>query len=90
MSKAKKEVVKIAVLQRGWVYIGFFSQSGKMCKLEKAACIRWWGTSKGLGELVNGPTTNTVLDKAGVVEFNILTAVNLIEANGEKWAQHLV
>lgn len=87
--KKESKLVKIAVLQRGWVYIGKFSQSGDMCKLENAACIRRWGTSKGLGELVNGPTTNTVLDKAGTVDFHILTAVNLIEANAEKWLQHL-
>ena len=89
MVKSKKELTKIAVLQRGWVYVGKFSQDGEMCKLESAACIRRWGTSKGLGELVNGPTTSTILDKAGIVEFHILTAVNLIEVNGESWAKHL-
>lgn len=89
MKKGNNEVVKIAVLQRGWVYVGKFSQNGDMCKLEQSSCIRRWGTSKGLGELVNGPTTNTVLDKAGTVEFHILTAVNLIEGNGEAWAKHL-
>ncbi len=80
----------MAILQRGWVYVGNFSQAGEMCKLEKASCIRRWGTSKGLGELVSGPTTNTVLDKAGTVEFHILTAVNLIEVDGAAWAKHLV
>ena len=89
MKNEKKTIVKIAVLQRGWVYIGKYSRSGDMCTLENACCIRRWGTSKGLGELINGPTSNTVLDKAGTVEFHILTAVNLIEANGEKWNQHL-
>lgn len=84
-----KKVVKIAVLQRGWVYVGLFSQSGDMCKLESASCIRRWGTTKNLGELVNGPTSSTSLDKAGTVEFHILTAVNLIEANGEAWSKHL-
>jgi hypothetical protein len=87
--KSKTKSVKIAVLQRGWVYVGNFSKIGDMCKLEQAACVRRWGTSKGLGELVNGPTTNTVLDKAGTVEFHILTAVNLIEGNGEAWVKHL-
>ena len=89
MKNSNKEVAKIAVLQRGWVYVGKFSQSGEMCKLENASCIRRWGTSKGLGELVKGPTQNTVLDKAGTVEFHILTAVNLIEVDGEAWAKHL-
>ena len=90
MSKGKVgKVVKIAVLQRGWVYVGEFSKKGDMCTLEKASCVRRWGTSKGLGELVSGPTPNTVLDKAGTVEFHILTAVNLIEGDSEKWAKYL-
>ena len=89
LSKEGKSI-KIAVLQRGWVYIGEFSQIGDICKLEKAACIRRWGTSKGLGELVAGPTNNTVLDKAGTVEFHILTTVNLIEVNGDAWSKQLV
>ena len=81
--------VKIAVLQRGWVYVGFFSMDGDLCKLENAACIRRWGTTKGLGELVKGPTSSTVLDKAGTVQFHILTAVNLINADGEAWSKNL-
>lgn len=87
---AKKDV-RIVVLQRGWVYIGVFSKDAKNgeCVLEKASCIRRWGTSKGLGELVNGPTTSTVLDAAGTVRFHELTVVSMIDANGEAWSKHV-
>jgi hypothetical protein len=78
--------LKIVVLQRGWVLIGTFEQNGDKCKLHNAAVIRNWGTTKGLGELVDGPTVSTKLDKChGVVEFHELTIVLSISAREEKW-----
>jgi len=78
--------MKIVVLQRGWVYIGFFERSGNDCKLHNSSCIRIWGTTKGLQELVNGPTGSTKLDKCdGVVEFDWLTVVHTITVNKNKW-----
>lgn len=80
--------IKIVVLQRGWVYVGRFSRTGNDCKLENASCIRTWGTTKGLQELVNGATSKTVLDKCeGTVEFDYLTVVHTINCNKEKWNQ---
>ena len=78
--------IKIVVLQRGWVYVGRFERNGNDCKLHNASCIRVWGTTKGLQELVNGATTSTKLDKCeGVVEFDWLTVVHTITCNEEKW-----
>ena len=78
--------IKIVVLQRGWVYIGRFERNGNDCKLHNASCIRNWGTTKGLQELVNGPTVNTKLDKCdGVVEFDWLTVIHTIAVNPSKW-----
>lgn len=80
--------IKIVVLQRGWVYIGRFEKNGNDCKLHNASCIRVWGTTKGLQELVNGATSKTVLDKCeGVVEFDWLTVVHTITVNQSKWNQ---
>ena len=76
---------KIAVLQRGNVLVGHFTQDGDMCELTNAAVIRRWGTTKGLGELTNGPTDETVLDPCGRVTFHILTAVLLIDCVDEAW-----
>lgn len=82
--------IKIIVLQRGWVYVGKFSQDGFACKLEEASSIRLWGTSRGLGELaLNGPTSSTKLDKAGIVRFHELTAVNVIDVEDSKWTSKL-
>ena len=78
--------IKIVVLQRGWVYIGRFERNGNDCKLHNAYCIRTWGTTNGLQELVNGKTSKTVLDKCeGVVEFDWLTIVHTITTNSSKW-----
>lgn len=77
--------VRIVLLQRGWVYVGKYSQDGSQCKLENASCIRRWGTTKGLGELVNGPLDDTTLDKAGTVRFHELSVIATIDCNPEKW-----
>ena len=80
--------IKIVVLQRGWVYIGRFERNGNDCKLHNSYCIRVWGTTQGLAELVNGPTSSTKLDKCnGVVEFDWLTTVFTISVNKESWKQ---
>ena len=80
--------IKIVVLQRGWVYIGRFERNGNDCKLSNAYCIRTWGTTKGLQELVNGATSSTILDKCdGVVEFDWLTVVHTITVNSDSWKQ---
>ena len=78
---------KIIILQRGWIYVGRLERDGNECKLHQASNIRLWGTTKGLGELVNGPLTTTKLDKCnGVVEFNYLTVVCTLAVNPEKWS----
>ncbi len=78
--------IKIVILQRGWVYVGRFERTGNDCKLHNASCIRKWGTTKGLQELVNGVTKDTILDKCeGVVEFDWLTVVHTITVNQNKW-----
>lgn len=83
--------IKIVVLQRGWIVVGYFSKSGSDCKLEKANVIRSWGTTKGLGEIAqNGPTSNTKLDKCfGLVEFDTLTVVMSIACKESVWSGKL-
>lgn len=80
--------IKIVVLQRGWVYVGRLDRKGNDCKLYNASCIRTWGTTKGLAELVNGVTSLTKLDKCeGIVEFDWLTVIHTITVNPQKWNQ---
>lgn len=82
--------IKICVLQRGWVFIGRFAQDGQTCTLTDAHCIRYWGTTKGLGELAtNGPTTKTQLDKSPDVTFHELTAVLIMDVKDDVWTGKL-
>jgi len=77
---------KIVALQRGWVMIGRFSRDGSDCELSDASVIRTWGTSKGLGQLSDGPLRDTNLDPCnGVVKFDILTMVFSIDVNDDAW-----
>ena len=77
--------VKIVILQRGWVFIGRLERIGNDCKLHNASNIRVWGTTNGLGQLVEGPTKDTKLDYTGLVEFDYLTVVATITVNPNAW-----
>lgn len=82
--------IKIVILQRGWVMVGYFERNGNDCKLSKASVIRKWGTTKGLGEIAKGPLKDTILDKCyGVVEFDYLTVVAMIAVEESSWANKL-
>lgn len=86
----QKEGIVIAILQRGWIFVGRMTKTGSECTLTDAFNIRRWGTSKGLGELAKeGPLSETKLDKVGTVTFHELTTVALIECDQDVWAKAL-
>lgn len=81
---------RIVILQRGWVVVGRFSQEGEHCRLDPAAIIRRWGTTKGLGEIAaGGPTSKTILDKCPPLTFHELTSIAMMDCEEEKWVAHL-
>lgn len=83
--------IKIVILPRGWNMIGYFSKDGSQCKLEKAAVIRRWGTTKGLGQLaLEGALKGTILDKCPLnVEFHELIIVATIDCVEGVWQKIL-
>lgn len=81
--------VKLVVLQRGWNVVGRYHVDGEQVTITDAKVIRRWGTTKGLGELVDGPTDETVLDPAGTVRAHVLGVVLTIDADGDAWKVHL-
>lgn len=88
--KKENSGIKIAILQRGWVMVGYFSREGNDCTLTDASVIRVWGTTKGLGEIaLGGPTSSTKLDKAGTVQFDYLTTVAILSCEESKWVNAL-
>ena len=74
--------VRIVVLQRGWVVVGRWHRDGDDVTITDAQVIRRWGTSTGLGELVNGPTSSTTLDPGGTIRTHVLGVVLTIDAAG--------
>lgn len=81
--------VRIVILQRGWVVVGRFSKEDSQCFLDNASVIRKWGTTKGLGEIVSGPTSETILDNCGHVEFHELGVVAMFNCNPDGWKKHV-
>lgn len=60
--------VRIIVADRGWVFVGrcVENENGSVT-ITDARNIRRWGTTAGLGELINGPTNETKHDYYGTV-----------------------
>ncbi|HMT59841.1 MAG TPA: hypothetical protein PKA24_03185, partial [Microthrixaceae bacterium] len=81
--------VRIVVLQRGWIVVGRWAQDGDEVVVRDASVVRFWGTTRGLGELSDGPTTATKLDPAGTVRANAAAVVLTIDVDAEAWAEHL-
>lgn len=77
--------IKIAVLDRGFVYIGNIIKDGDFFVIRNAQNIRKWGTTKGLGELVNGPLRDTVTDSVGTVRFTEKALIHIIDVDQSKW-----
>lgn len=77
--------VKIVVLDRGFVYVGTVKVEGGFVVIQNAVNLRVWGTTKGLGELVSGPTSKTVTDKVGTVRAPLRALIHMIEVEAGKW-----
>lgn len=79
---------KIVVLQRGWVVVGKFHSAGHLGQYrEGSQChvIRRWGTDKGIGQLIDGPRPQTILDPCGEVRTHELTVVFEITCDQDSW-----
>jgi hypothetical protein len=85
-NEAKDKDIRIVILQRGWVMVGEYSRVENDCFLKNCSTIRKWGTSRGLGQIaMEGPTSETILDKQPDTEFHILTIVASIKCDASKW-----
>lgn len=80
--------LQIAVLDRGFVYVGRCVLTDGMLTVTDAQCIRRWGTTAGLGQLaLTGPTTSSKLDAAGTVRAPQSSLVHLIDCTETAWPQ---
>ena len=84
MPDDKAGPIVIAVLQRGFVYVGrrTVSATGTIV-LSPSRCIRRWGTQRGLAQLRTGPTESTTMDDVGEIEYHPLMEVFRQPVSGE-------
>lgn len=86
MAKSDKPKLVIAILDRGWVFIARAEENPASLILTNAACIRYWGTTKGIGQLaLEGPQRETKIDEAGTVVVPRTAVIALIDAVESKW-----
>ena len=71
---------RIIVADRGWVFVGDCEEhEDHSVTIRNAKNIRIWGTTKGLGELVNGPIAGkTKYDEYGVVRCTPVVQINVV------------
>ena len=67
------------------LFYGRVEADGDQVTLTNARCIRKWGTKQGLGQLVGGPTAQTILDPAGTVRLHVLAVVATYDASEDGW-----
>jgi hypothetical protein len=78
--------VRILVLPRGWVLVGDYCRDGDEVVLTRAAVVRTWGTTRGLGEIAaGGPTKATKLDPCPEVRAPLAAVVMTIACDAAKW-----
>jgi hypothetical protein len=73
---------QIVILDRGFVYVGECRREGDCLVITNAKNIRKWGTTQGLGQLRNGPLSDTVTDDVGEVIAPWKSVINLIQCKG--------
>ncbi|CEF48278.1 unnamed protein product [uncultured bacterium] len=79
---------QIVVLDRGFVYAGHVAIEGDWVDIEDAINLRYWGTTRGLGQLaLEGPTDGTKIDRVGHVRAPIRALISLIDTREESWTQ---
>jgi len=70
---------QIVIADRGWVYVGNATESSDRVTITNARNIRYWGTTRGLGELAeSGPTATTKLDPIGTVVVPMRAVIGII------------
>ncbi len=80
---------RIVIGQRGFVWVGNWTQEGDEIVLKNCFNIRRSGTTKGFGELCSGPTPSTTLDPVGTLRLHRLSVVASYDADSKAWEKTL-
>lgn len=78
VSPGEIEEKRIIVADRGWVFVGDCTdnEDGSVT-IQNCQNLRRWGTSKGLGQLINGPLSETKTDDYGTVKTVAIVTINV-------------
>jgi hypothetical protein len=87
----KETSMRIVVLTNGFVLAcRDFDDSSDHLTLTTVRCVRVWGTTEGLGQLVSGPTKDTKLDATiPIVSAPKSSLVFSFEVVASAWDKHL-
>lgn len=77
--------IKIVVLDKGFVYVGYTEVKDGWVHMHDCLNIRRFGTTEGLGQLRNGPTSETVFDKVGELIAPLHALISIIDVVGTAW-----
>ncbi len=80
--------IKIVVLERGFVYVGYVEETDTKIIITNARCLIRWGTKNHLGELAEGPSENTKLGDPCIVMARLEQVIHTIEVNQDEWKKH--
>lgn len=70
---------RIVAAEGGWVFVGDCTdEADGSVTIRHAKNIRRWGTTAGLGQLVTGPTSDTVLDEYGTVRLRPIITIAVV------------
>jgi hypothetical protein len=71
--------MRIIVADRGWIFVGAcVTNPDGTVTITNAKNIRRWGTTEGLGELANGPLTQTKADPYGTVRCTPIVEIGVL------------
>jgi len=88
-NEVNRTVLVIASSSHVWVG-KTYKEEGAWLILTNARCVRTWGTTSGLHELVGGPTRKTVLDDMAPILMVAMTAViAIVPCQDAPWEAHL-
>lgn len=80
---------QIVVIEGRWNVVGnVHAEVDGSLTITDAQVIRYWGTTRGLGELAEGgPTTKTKLDPYGTVRVPTHAVLLTIDTEASKWGR---
>jgi hypothetical protein len=90
MAKKKIGLLRIVVLDRGWVFVGrVTAETEAGVVIDDACCVRYWGTKNGLGELAaSGPLRETKLDPSPRIVAPMRAVIFFMDCDESKWKNY--